>query len=193
MPQLRLSGGEYGGRRLEVPAGVRPTEGRVREALLSIWQPRLRGARWLDLFAGSGAVGLEALGRGAVSVVFVEGDPIVARVLRRNLETIAPQGSWRVLRASLPQGVGTIARAAEPPFDLVFADPPYRFEAHARLVAETARLLAPGGELAVEHSARVAWRDADGLRLERVARRCYGDSCLTFYRLADGQEASSTR
>src|SRR4030095_13507089 len=88
MTDLRLSGGVYRGRRLRVPAGVRPTEGRLREALFSIWQHEIEGARFLDLFAGAGGVGLEAVGRGAARAVLVEEDPRALRTLKENVAAL---------------------------------------------------------------------------------------------------------
>ncbi len=86
-PSLRLAGGALEGRRLPGANGVRPTGARLREALFSIWQSRVGGCRFLDLFAGSGAVGLEAISRGAAQAVFVEGSPRVFRVLRQSLRS----------------------------------------------------------------------------------------------------------
>jgi 16S rRNA (guanine966-N2)-methyltransferase len=179
--RVRLSGGRFGGLWLEVPAGIRPTAGRVREALLSIWQPALPGARFLELFAGSGAVGLEALGRGAKSVILVDSDPKVVKELRRNLPRVAPRQPWRVLRLDLPRGLSSPAVTDLGPFDLIFADPPYRFAAYAELVAAAAGVLAPGGQLAVEHSSRAEWPDPDVASLGRRRRSRYGETSLTFY------------
>jgi 16S rRNA (guanine966-N2)-methyltransferase len=191
---VRLSGGEYRGRTLAVPPGARPTEGRVREALFGIWSHQLDGARVLDLFAASGAVGLEALGRGALSLVSVDADPRAVRLLRANAEmlglvkgvkgvegggTSAATGPVDIRRLSLPDGLPRLADAA--PFDLVFADPPYRFDAHAELLAGIAPLLAAESEVAVEHAARTDLPPEVG-RLVRADVRRYGESALSFYR-----------
>lgn len=181
MARVRLSGGRFRGQWIEVPGNVRPTAGRVREALLSIWQQEMPGARFLDLFAGSGATGLEALGRGAALAVLVESDPRVARALRGTLTLVAPGEAWRVVRLELPQGLVTLAAREDAPFDLVFADPPYRFDAYPELVGRVAPLLAPGGRLAVEHSARMSWPDPESCALRRLERRDYGETSLTFY------------
>ncbi len=173
---LRILGGALRGRRLRVASGVRPTGSRLREALFSIWGPRIEGARFLDLFAGSGAVGLEALSRGARCAVFVESDPRMLRALERNLGELAPEVS-RVWRLRLPGAEGQ----AEGTFDLIFADPPYRFSAYPELLRRAAPWLAPGGELAVEHSARCEI-PGDLEPLRRVDLRRYGDSCLSFFR-----------
>ena len=187
MSELRLSGGRYRGRRLRVPHGVRPTEGRVREALFSIWQAELPGSRFLDLFAGSGAVGLEALGRGAAAVVLVEGDPRVERAAGENAGGLAGPREVRSYRMRLPAGLAAL-REREAPFDLVFADPPYGFGKLAALLEGAGSVLAEGGSLCLEHSTRDELPEPPpGLLLEGT--RCYGESCLTFYRpRADGGE-----
>lgn len=178
---VRISAGELRGRRLAVPAGVRPTESRVREALFSIWGSRVVGARVLDLFAGTGAVGLEALSRGAAWVTFVELAPRVAAALAVSCRELAA-GRSEVLRMSLPEG---IRRPPASRFGLVFADPPYGFGAGRELIEAALAWIAPEGELAYEHSRRdgppvpvAGWALAD--------QRTYGESGLAFYRPATG-------
>jgi 16S rRNA (guanine(966)-N(2))-methyltransferase RsmD len=179
---VRITGGERRGRVLSVGPGVRPTEGRVRESLFSIWQERVPGARFLDLFAGSGAVGLEANSRGAAFVCFVEADPRVLRDLERNAAEL-PKGDWRRWRGRLPAALGQLEAAGEPVFDLAFADPPYAFDEYQRLIESAAALLSASGELAVEHSARVSLPEATGeLRLADLRR--YGETAIAFYRRA---------
>lgn len=159
-----------------MPPGIRPTEARVREALFSIWGQRIRGARFLDLFAGSGAVGLEALSRGAAEAVFVEVSRRVAGVAEANAVRVAADG-WSVLRGELPEALEKLSPGY---YDLVFADPPYDFVDYEAVIAGVAPLLAAGGALAVEHSVRVALpRAAGGLAL--CDERVYGESALTFY------------
>ncbi len=177
---LRILGGTLRGRRLAVAPGVRPTEARLREALFSIWRPRLAGCSFLDLFAGSGAVGLEALSHGAGRAVFVESDPRVLTALRRLLGELAPEAS-RLERGRLP---GDLAGWPRQDFDLVFADPPYRFAAYEDLLRRTASLVAADGEMAIEHSARVGLAD-EVAPWRRCDLRRYGDCCLSFYRLDD--------
>ena len=119
----RIVAGAAGGRRLAVPPrGTRPTTDRVREAIFNVLASRLDfdGIRVLDLYAGSGALGLEALSRGAVSVMFVESDRRAAEVIARNIDTVGLPGAT-VRRGS----VETVLAAADSPFDLVLADPPY--------------------------------------------------------------------
>jgi 16S rRNA (guanine966-N2)-methyltransferase len=180
--ELRLSGGRFRSRRLRVPHGVRPTEGKVREALFSIWQDELPGARLLDLFAGSGAVGFEALGRGAATAVLVEGDPRVAKALKENAAMLEIGEVARIYRLRLPAGL-TVVNDRERPFDLVFADPPYGYDDSPKLIAGCAPLLAAAGSLCLEHRSRDEPPPATA-GLELVGTRRYGESCLTFYTLA---------
>ncbi len=180
---VRVSGGEYRGRGLVVPHGARPTEGRVREALFSIWGERIVGVRFLDLFAGSGVVGLEAAGRGARSVLAVDADPRTVRVLAQNAETVgAPR--FAIRRLALPAGLVRLDSEGAGPFDLAFADPPYDFTGYGPLLEAAAPLLDLDGEseIVVEHSARNEPPEAAGV-LERSDLRSYGESRLSFYRL----------
>jgi 16S rRNA (guanine(966)-N(2))-methyltransferase RsmD len=124
MPTMRVIAGRHGGRRLKAPAGeaTRPTSDRVREALFSVLGDRVEGARVLDLFAGSGALGLEALSRGAASATFVDAAPAAIRVLRDNLAALGEEAE--VVRADALRWLGTASRRSRQ-YDLVFLDPPY--------------------------------------------------------------------
>lgn len=154
--------------------------GRVREALFSIWGEAVDGARVLDLFAGSGVIALEAASRGADEVVAVEASPTAVRALHRTLERLAAQGEVRVVRGELPEALALLA-AAERPFDLVFADPPYAWRHYETLLAAIRPLLADNGELALEHSTRVE-TPVEGGGLIRSVRRRYGETSLSLYR-----------
>jgi 16S rRNA (guanine966-N2)-methyltransferase len=181
-PGVRVTGGAFRGRGLAVPAGARPTEGRVREALFSIWREPLAGGtcRFLDLFAGSGVVALEAAGRGALSVLCVDQDVAAVRTIAANAGRLGEPGI-AVRRLTLPAGLADLAAEHAGPFDLAFADPPYRFDAYEPLLVALVPLLAAEAEVAVEHSAR---RDLPPLagRLVRTEVRRYGESALSFYR-----------
>lgn len=179
--RVRLSGGAHRGRWVAVPRGARPTEGRVREALFSIWQEPLRdGARLLDLFAGSGAVGIEAAGRGALAVVCVEIDRQAFSTLQGNRDRLG-EGLVELRRLDLPDGLAELAARGDGVFDLVFADPPYAFGAYRELLEGVEPLLAADAEVVVEHTSRRGMPEEAG-GLLRVDRRRYGESALSFYR-----------
>ncbi|MEO8276931.1 MAG: 16S rRNA (guanine(966)-N(2))-methyltransferase RsmD [Thermoanaerobaculia bacterium] len=175
---LRISSGELKGRRLDVPDGIRPTEQKVREALFSIWTDRLRGAMFLDLFAGSGAVGIEALSRGALSATSVEKERPVLAALKRNAAMLSP-GAMRVLASPVEAALDTLRRESAA-FDLIFADPPYSWIPDASFFAGCRALLQPAGWMAVEHSARVTLPE-EIEDLVRTDSRRYGESALSFF------------
>lgn len=179
---MRVIAGVARGRPLKAPKGrgTRPTSDRVREALFNVLAARVPGARVLDGFAGTGALGIEALSRGARAAVFVEQNPAVAGLIRENLRSTGLGESAGVV-------VQDVSRTAslEPlgPFDLVFLDPPYDKGWAARLLQAFSRsaLLAPEGLLILEHSRReAALEQAPGL--ERVRQLIYGDTVLSLYR-----------
>ncbi|HSM13632.1 MAG TPA: RsmD family RNA methyltransferase, partial [Thermoanaerobaculia bacterium] len=149
---VRIEAGSLRGRVLAVPPGARPTVGRVRGALFSIWSAEVPGARFLDLFAGSGVVGLEAISRGALEAVFVEGSRRAQVVLERNLR-LAPAGSAELVGGRLP-GVLSRLGGRPSPFDLVFLDPPYDQPPAPALLEALEALAAPGARLAAEHAVR---------------------------------------
>ncbi|HZS34585.1 MAG TPA: 16S rRNA (guanine(966)-N(2))-methyltransferase RsmD [Methylomirabilota bacterium] len=185
---MRIIGGRDRGRRLRAPRGfrTRPTGERVREALFDILGPAVVGARALDLFAGSGAVGLEALSRGAARVVFVERDPAALRALRANLAALgASREAARVVADDVVAALGELGRL-EAPFDLVFLDPPYTSGLAARALAALgpAGVCRPGAEVVVQHSTRSPLPAVSGLLGHRRARR-FGDTALTFLRVAE--------
>lgn len=194
MADLRIVAGEWRGRRIAVPpAGVRPTSDRVREAWLSIVHPALDGARVLDLCAGSGALGLEALSRGALHCDFVEADPRVRRTLNANLQMLGAtaratvhatealaylEGRVTAHRAGASSGQGRAAL-----WDVAFADPPYE---QGTAVALAERWLATGFAtiFGVEHEAAVTLPTPEPSGGAHVERRVYGLTAITFYRSA---------
>jgi 16S rRNA (guanine966-N2)-methyltransferase len=154
---LRIIGGRHRGRKLRIPAGVaiRPTPDRVRETLFNWLQPRIDGARVLDLFAGSGALGLEALSRGAGHVRFVERDRRAAAAV----EALAREWQETGAQVDCADAVDWLAQAGgTEPFDVVFMDPPYDSALLAAAAAALVerRLLAPDARAYVEHRARDA-------------------------------------
>ena len=177
---MRIGAGSLRGRSLTVANGVRPTSGRSREALFSRWQETVPGSSFLDLFAGSGAMALEAVSRGACEAVLVERGGEVLPTLERNCEKLAP-GRCVVLRATLPALPESLL--SRPRFDHVFADPPYDFDAYEELLELVARVLSPGGEAAIEHSSRLELKASVGSLALTTARR-YGESKLSFYEIS---------
>ena len=197
---MRISGGEWCGRTLLMPKSdlVRPTQDRVREALFNLMMGLIPGCRFLDLFAGSGAVGLDALSRGAGEVTFLERDRKVFETLRKNMDTFGvPADCAHCTDALLWLGLsetGTAkgrpvrlpARVAQP-YDIVFADPPYLWakENGFAAIAEALRLrglIAPGGLLTTETDYRTDPADLPGYELLRD--RLYGKTRIVIYRAA---------
>jgi 16S rRNA (guanine(966)-N(2))-methyltransferase RsmD len=178
---LRVIGGSLGGRRLEGPprSGVRPTTDRVREALFEVLGEVVEGARVLDLYSGTGAIGIEALSRGAEWCDFVESDPKAQAVVRENLTRTALLDVSKLY----PLPVARALARLQGPYDLVVADPPYEYDRAESELAQviTSGLLAEGGVLAVEHSQRKPWPQALGGRAQFASRR-YGDTRVTLYR-----------
>lgn len=166
-----------------MPPGARPTEGRVREALFSIWRDDLENARVLDLFAGSGVVGFEAVGRGALRALCVDQDLRAIKMLEENAERLGPEarGLIEIRRLSLPAGLTRLAEEGVGPFDLVYADPPYAFGDYEGLLTGVIPLLTSNAQVAVEHSTRRDLPIEVG-KLVRVDVRRYGESSISFYR-----------
>jgi 16S rRNA (guanine966-N2)-methyltransferase len=175
MPEMRITGGELGGRRIRVPRAareLRPTTEKVREAIFSILGD-VSGARVLDLFAGSGALAIEALSRGAAEATLVDTHPQTAR---RNVESVGLGDRAQVVRADAAR---FLRRAEEGVFDLVVCDPPYRLA--DRLAAELdpliRRALAEGGRVVVETSPDSPL----DLELPVLVERRYGDTLITIH------------
>ncbi|WP_126452503.1 16S rRNA (guanine(966)-N(2))-methyltransferase RsmD [Sulfuriflexus mobilis] len=175
---LRIIGGELRGRKLSFPdaKGLRPTPDRVRETLFNWLQAQVYGARCLDLFAGSGALGLEALSRGAAEVVFVERDGRVLQKLRENLLLLG-QENGRCIQASAEQ----FLRGAAEPFDIVFLDPPFQTDELAGLCAslEAGGWLREGFRLYMERPQRLAMPPLPaGWQVLRETRAGESRACL---------------
>jgi 16S rRNA (guanine(966)-N(2))-methyltransferase RsmD len=175
---MRVVAGTYGGRRLTAPPGTetRPTSDRVREALFSILGASTHDARVLDLFAGSGALGIEALSRGARSAVFVDAAPKAIDAITANLATLAIEADVRRLpaRAAL-----RAASARAEAYDLVFLDPPYRRAAElGRELSEALpAVLAPGARVVTESDRRAPLQ----LDLPLADERRYGDTVIRIH------------
>lgn len=178
---MRVITGQAKGARLKSlrQTGLRPTSSLVRNAIFSALQARIDpGARVLDLYAGTGALGIEALSRGAGHCDFVEQDRRTAKLIEENIATLALSSQSRVICAPALRAIGTL----EGPYDLVLMDPPYSSKdtpEALRLLVEWG-LVAPGGIVVVEH----AWRDGApaapaGLSLDKTRR--YGDTAISYY------------
>lgn len=175
---MRLSGGERSGQRLAAPRGpkTRPTPAKVREALFAVLGKRIEGARVLDLFAGSGALGFEAISRGAASVVFVDNDANAVMSIRRNAVRLVPDPErWRILPMTASRALRTLRGS----FDVVLLDPPYQRGAAEELTLLMQRgLLAQSGVAVVEHPSSSQAPLPASLSLLKQTR--YGDTALTF-------------
>lgn len=184
MGTLRIIAGELKGRVVRVPQGspVRPSAGRVREALFSILGAAVREAKVLDAYSGSGALGFEALSRGARSLVFMEADGPAVRCLRDNAARLGVTERCAILHGRV---LDLLARGrVEGPFDLILADPPYALGQAERLLALAGPYLAAGGYLVLERDRGSPPPPPEpmALTLERLAR--YGRTCLGFYHKA---------
>jgi len=186
---MRIIAGSYRSRTLEAPAGLatRPTSDRLRETLFNVLAPRIERASFLDLYAGSGAVGIEALSRGAATVEFVERAEPALKVLRANLARLGLTVGFSVYPASVASFLrkAQAVSGAGAGFDLVFLDPPYdaaqEYAATLGLLGGAgAGLLAPGALIIAEHRRKERLEENYGL-LKRSRLLQQGDASLSFY------------
>lgn len=178
---MRIVAGAFRGRRLNTPKGLktRPTSDRVREAIFNIIAPHLAGARVLDLFAGTGAMGLEALSRGAESAVFVDESSDAVRLIRSNVTLCGVEDRTRIVQGSVEQALKRICSAGDL-FDVIFLDPPYGkgyVEKALPHAAAAARLEALA--VAEHHVKDVLPESAGGWA--RFRERRYGDTVISFF------------
>ncbi len=183
---MRVIAGALKGRRLVLPRGAvtRPTADQVRIALMDTLAPRLPGARFLDLYAGAGGVGLEALSRGAAHATFVERDARAVAALERNVTTLEVEAVARVVRDDVARALGRLA-AERARFDLVFLDPPYETDI-AEVLTTLGRgdLLAPASLVIVQHFTKRPPPARAGV-LSAFRTRRFGETTLTFFRAGD--------
>jgi len=186
---MRVIAGTYRSRILKSLKGLslRPTSDRSRETLFNILGPTVPGSHFLDLFAGTGAVGIEALSRGAAEAVFVENHAPAAALIRRNLESLGIRSGVQVLPVDALRGLEKIAakrKSGDPPFDFVFLDPPYAAAEECSRVLQFlggAAFLAPTATVIAEHRHTTQLPESIGhLRRTRVLKQ--GDAALTFFR-----------
>jgi 16S rRNA (guanine966-N2)-methyltransferase len=178
---MRVIAGRYGGRRLTAPRGrtTRPTSDRVREALFAMLG-EVQGTRVLDLFAGTGALGIEAISRGARQAVFVERDRAAIEAIEANIGALGLSGEQALIRREDVESALKTARKRKETYDLVLIDPPYGRapELGSRLAAALGGLLAPGARVVVESDRRAPL----GLGLEIEKERRYGDTTIAIHR-----------
>jgi 16S rRNA (guanine966-N2)-methyltransferase len=184
---MRIIAGKYRGRRLKSPPSLqtRPTSDRLRETLFNILAPRIQGARFLDLCAGSGAVGIEALSRGAAHVSFVDRSRKIYALIETNLKLLnVGDDEHEVVSKEALEFLRKRSKNEAVAFDIVFFDPPYAMDYEAVLdyVGERAAgFLAEDGVVIVEHHRKKDLKEeVGGLKRYRVLKQ--GDSCLSFYR-----------
>ena len=181
----------HGNREIKTLPGeaTRPTSSRVREALFNIWQGRILSCQWLDLCAGSGAMGAEALCRGAASVVGVERSSAACKLIKENWQKVAkPEQQFEIIRASVVQQVDRLAKDVQagvrPPFDCVYFDPPYKSGLYDPVLNRIADSLATQAEVAVEYSEKL-WRPAPPASLKVIREKRYGSTQLLFLASVD--------
>ena len=177
---MKLTGGRARGRRLRKPRidGLRPTSARLREALFDVLGSRIHGASFLDVFAGTGAIGLEALSRGASRAVFIESDRRAARVIAANLALAGVADSARIVEGDAVGALRDLRRSGER-FDIVFLDPPYAADLLERATPAAAGLVRSRGVLVVEHASRRRLDTTALQGLRRGRRYVHGDSVLS--------------
>ncbi|MBD2439636.1 16S rRNA (guanine(966)-N(2))-methyltransferase RsmD [Nostoc sp. FACHB-110] len=181
----------YGKRPIKTLPGkeTRPTSARVREAVFNIWQGEIVGCRWLDLCAGSGSMGAEALCRGASLVVGIEQSSRACAVIQQNWQQLASnEQKWQMLRGDVIQQSKILSGKQ---FDKIYFDPPYASGLYQPVLEAIAEynLLDPKGEIAVEHNPQ-GWTPPVITNWEICRQKVYGNTALTFYRIIDSLKSS---
>lgn len=176
---VRVIAGEFGGRKIETPDGKRthPMAERVKNAMFNSLGDAVHGARVLDAFAGSGAVGIEALSRGASHVTFVERDRIAQKVIAENIELLGIEDRTKLIKASVAAWASTFDGDL---FDLIFVDPPYH-DPQFSTAMQISGLLKPGALMVLSRPGRSESPTKPGVVV--VDNRSYGDAALTYFRL----------
>jgi 16S rRNA (guanine966-N2)-methyltransferase len=179
---MRVIGGVYGSRRLIAPRGLatRPTSDRLRETLFNVLAPRVEGAVFADLYAGSGAVGIEALSRGASLVYFVDRAPAALAAIRANLAALQIQSGFQIESGSISAALSRLARCT-----IIFLDPPYEAAGDydgtlSSIGQRTDELLTAEGIVVAEHSRKISLAESYG-SLQRYRVLLQGDAGLSFY------------
>ena len=183
---MRVIAGQYRSRRLKGPGRMRlrPTSDRLRETLFNVLGPTIKDSFFVDLFAGTGAIGIEAISRGAREAVFVESHAAGARLVRQNLELLGIQSGIEVIESDAIKGLEILA-GRHLLADFIFLDPPYEGEEHLRVLEflDESHVIAPHGRVIIEHHRGLELPERFE-RLERSRVLEQGDAALSFYRLA---------
>jgi 16S rRNA (guanine(966)-N(2))-methyltransferase RsmD len=181
---MRIIAGQFRSRRLKgtPPAGIRPTSDKLRETLFNVLGARIEGAAFLDGYAGTGAIGIEAISRGARFVYFVDQSRKSIAMIRENLSSLGVDDGFRILNTELPKAIELCEREGAV-FDIAFLDPPYDREDlyNEGLELFGSRPVMQDGILVIEHSKRLAMPESTGA-LEKFRSIIHGDSGLAFYR-----------
>jgi 16S rRNA (guanine966-N2)-methyltransferase len=179
---LRISGGDLRGKRISSPEGLefRPTTGQVKEFLFFVYRREIADSRFLDLFAGTGSLGLEALSRGAREGFFVEKSPQSLHLLNKNFTACGVAGRAHILAGDVFSVMDQLGKRGES-FDIIFADPPFKESLRSRIVEGVHRngILAPEGVLILEHESRDADSEKPGLALFRQKK--FGHCVVSIY------------
>lgn len=177
---MRIIGGNLRGRKIKQPVlkSVRPTKDRVREAVFNMIAEKVPGSKVLDLFAGSGAYGLEALSRGAVSSLFVEKDETCAKILSENIDSLSLTDSSEVIVSDVEAFLGENTRK----FDLIFSDPPYGYNITRNILIMINQydILNPSGMLVCEHSSSEEV-SVEEMYLSAYKQKTYGDTTISIF------------
>ena len=185
---MRVIAGKYRGRNLKSPPSlqVRPTSDRLRETLFNVIAPRIQNARFLDLCAGSGAIGIEALSREAAHVTFVDSSRKMCALIKSNLDLCrVSEAEYRLAQVDAAEFVKQASKRTPESWDLIFFDPPYAndyLEVLEAIAAKTAKVLTENGLLVVEHDKRKDLPESVGV-LNRLRILKQGDSALSFYNI----------
>jgi 16S rRNA (guanine966-N2)-methyltransferase len=176
----------YGNRQLKTLSGqlTRPTSARVREAVFNIWQGRIADCCWLDLCAGNGSMGAEALCRDAAKVIAIEQNPRACSIIKQNWQQVArPSQQFQIIKGD---AIVRLKNLVGEKFDLIYFDPPYASQIYHPILEAIAsnELLSSGGEIAVEHDLKL-WKATTISGLEICREKMYGSNALTFYRLSN--------
>ena len=179
---IRVCAGRFKGRRIRVPPKTRPTSDKVREAMFDVLGARVEGARCLDLFAGSGALGIEALSRGARFVTFCDSRAVCVRTMGENMERLGVEkDAFRLVRSDAVAAIERLHGEGEE-FGLVFVDPPYAEPIYQSvlLALDVSGVVSPSGVVVVERCKRVELGETFGL-LQLLKTKRYGDTYVDYF------------